>query len=232
VNFVLRVYYWLIFAADRVYSLPFCSVPLPDDVLSVAYSSVLSTVFQSNHPRTNFNRGNALAFAGRLQAALDAFKQVLAENPQDTDAQYNHDLIEKLLKEQKNRQQKEHHQEGEQSRKEVNKHDQQQKSTNNRHEEQSSQSKQESSKENMESNNQNTPEAQNNVDEKESTAGTNIGKFKEGKDDSVYSLPFCPVSLPDAVLSVVYSAVLSTAFQSNHDCTAHLHLEGFRLKLA
>ena len=147
------------------------------------YEKAIEQFSQQDHHRTNFNRGNALAFAGRLQAALDAFKQVLAENPQDEDAQYNHDLIEKLLKEQQNKQQKEQHQEGKQGRKEENKQDQQQKSTNGQ-EEQSAQSKQESSKENMESNNQNTSEAQNNVDEKESTAGANNGKFKEGKDDS------------------------------------------------
>ena len=147
------------------------------------YEKAIEQFSQQDHPRTNFNRGNALAFAGHLQAALDAFKQVLAENPQDADAQYNHDLIEKLLKEQQNKQQKEQHQGGKQGRKEENKQDQQQKSTNGQ-EEQSAQSKQESSKENMESNNQNTSEAQNNVDEKESTAGANNGKFKEGKDDS------------------------------------------------
>jgi Ca-activated chloride channel family protein len=85
------------------------------------YEKAIEQFSQQDHPRANFNRGNALAFAGRLQAALDAFKQVLAENPQDEDAQYNHDLIEKLLKEQQNKQQKEQHQEGKQGRKEENK---------------------------------------------------------------------------------------------------------------
>jgi len=147
------------------------------------YEKAIEQFSQQDHPRANFNIGNALAFAGRLQAAIDAFKKVLAENPHDEDAQYNHDLIEKLLKEQQNKQHKEQDQEGEQGVNEDNKQDHQQKTTNGQGGK-NAQSKQELPKGNMKSNNQNTSGAKNNVDEKESIAGANNGQFKEGEDYS------------------------------------------------
>ena len=67
----------------------------------------------SDHPGANghFNRGNALAKAGKLQAALDAYQQALAENPNHEDARFNQDLVQKLL----NQQQQDSDQEGDQN---------------------------------------------------------------------------------------------------------------------
>ncbi|WP_261844360.1 VWA domain-containing protein [Aliamphritea ceti] len=51
-----------------------------------------------------YNSGNALAKAGKLNEALDAYKQVLEQQPQHEDAQANKDLIEELIKQQQNQQ--------------------------------------------------------------------------------------------------------------------------------
>jgi Ca-activated chloride channel family protein len=44
-----------------------------------------------------YNRGNALAKAGRLEAAIKAYDRALELDPNDADARYNRDLVEKLL---------------------------------------------------------------------------------------------------------------------------------------
>jgi Ca-activated chloride channel family protein len=53
-----------------------------------------------------YNRGNALAKQGKYQEALAAYNQALKKNPEDADALYNRDLVEKKLQEQKKEQQK------------------------------------------------------------------------------------------------------------------------------
>jgi Ca-activated chloride channel homolog len=51
--------------------------------------------------KTNdYNRGNALAHAGQLQAAIQAYDKALANNPNDHDAIFNRKIVEKLLKKQ------------------------------------------------------------------------------------------------------------------------------------
>ena len=70
------------------------------------YENAIEQFSQKNRPLANFNRGNSLAFAGRLEDALEAYQQVLAESPQHEDAQFNRDLIVKLLKEEQQNQQK------------------------------------------------------------------------------------------------------------------------------
>ncbi len=45
----------------------------------------------------HYNRGNALAKAGRLQGALQAYQAALRQAPDFDDAQHNHDLVERLL---------------------------------------------------------------------------------------------------------------------------------------
>mgnify|MGYP003312903370 FL=1 len=43
------------------------------------YEKAIKHFSQQNHSRANFNSGNALAFAGRLQESLEAFERVLAD---------------------------------------------------------------------------------------------------------------------------------------------------------
>lgn len=48
-------------------------------------------------PEAPYNRGNALARAGALRQALQAYDEALAKNPDDREAQHNRDLIAKAL---------------------------------------------------------------------------------------------------------------------------------------
>ncbi len=57
-------------------------------------------------PEADYNRGNALARAGKLKEALAAYEKALQANPNHEDAQFNHDLVEKLLQQQDQQQQK------------------------------------------------------------------------------------------------------------------------------
>ncbi|MBB1126961.1 VWA domain-containing protein [Thiospirillum jenense] len=49
-----------------------------------------------------YNRGNALAQAGELNAAIAAYDAALAQNPQFDDARYNRDLVQRQLDQQQN----------------------------------------------------------------------------------------------------------------------------------
>ena len=51
-----------------------------------------------------YNQGNALAKAGQLEEALAAYEQALARQPEMTDARFNRDLVEQLLKQQQSQQ--------------------------------------------------------------------------------------------------------------------------------
>ena len=71
---------------------------------------------KQDNTRANFNRGNALAFAGRLQDAIDSYEKVLSDNPQHKDAKFNKKLVEDLLKTQ-NKSQQNKQQQGQQNNK-------------------------------------------------------------------------------------------------------------------
>ena len=71
---------------------------------------------KQDNTRANFNRGNALAFAGRLQNAIDSYEKVLLDNPQHKDAKFNKKLVEDLLKTQ-NKSQQNKQQQGQQNNK-------------------------------------------------------------------------------------------------------------------
>lgn len=76
-----------------------------------------------------YNRGNALAKSGELEKAIGAYDQALATNPENADAKYNRDLVQKLLDEQKKQQQeqeKDKQQQQQQSGQSDNKDQQQQ----------------------------------------------------------------------------------------------------------
>jgi len=59
---------------------------------------------KADGPRARYNRGNALARAGKLEEALKAYDAALAANPELEDARHNRKLVEELLK-QKNQSQ-------------------------------------------------------------------------------------------------------------------------------
>ena len=65
-----------------------------------AYQQAADTLKNAQTADGLYNRGNALAQAGQLQEALQAYQQALKLDPSHQDAQFNKDLVEKKLKEQ------------------------------------------------------------------------------------------------------------------------------------
>lgn len=65
------------------------------------FQQAAETLKNSQTADGHYNRGNALAQAGDLQAALQAYQQALKLDPQHQDAQFNKALVEKKLQEQK-----------------------------------------------------------------------------------------------------------------------------------
>lgn len=81
------------------------------------YEAAAQSFAQVDSANGHYNRGNALAKMGDLQAALRAYTAALEKNPQHQQAQENKALIEKLLEQQKEQpkeQQQENSQQGEQ----------------------------------------------------------------------------------------------------------------------
>lgn len=60
--------------------------------------------------RTHYNRGNALAKSGQLEAAIEAYAQALEIDPEHEDAAFNKALVEELLKQQQEQQQEQQQQ--------------------------------------------------------------------------------------------------------------------------
>jgi Ca-activated chloride channel family protein len=61
------------------------------------YEEALQYWSNEESPITSYNRGNALARDGKLPEALEAYDQALAAEPDWEDAQFNRDLVAKLL---------------------------------------------------------------------------------------------------------------------------------------
>lgn len=53
-----------------------------------------------------YNQGNVQAKSGQLKEAIESYQQALALNPNNEDAQYNQDIVEKALEQQEKQQQK------------------------------------------------------------------------------------------------------------------------------
>ncbi|MDO9316489.1 MAG: tetratricopeptide repeat protein [Burkholderiaceae bacterium] len=61
------------------------------------YRAAAATYAALDDAEAHYNRGNALARAGNLQQAVQAYDAALAKNPADRDAQHNRDLVAKAL---------------------------------------------------------------------------------------------------------------------------------------
>ncbi len=88
------------------------------------YQQAAETLKNAQTADEHYNRGNALAQAGQMQEALQAYQQALKLDPSHQDAQFNKDMVEKKLKEQ----QKDDKQKNQQQDKDKQKNQDQQKS--------------------------------------------------------------------------------------------------------
>ncbi len=64
------------------------------------YEAAAQAFAESDDPEARYNQGNALARSGDLQQAIDAYREVLKQNPGHVDAKANLELLEKLLQNQ------------------------------------------------------------------------------------------------------------------------------------
>ena len=134
------------------------------------YEKAIEEFSRKDRPLANFNRGNSLAFAGRLEEALAAYEKVLAENPKHEDALFNHDLVEKILQEQQKKQQNKKADKGKENEQRKNKQDQQQDSSK-ADAEQNEKSSQQSSAEKQDSGDPKSSSEEKNNDKKQSNEG-------------------------------------------------------------
>jgi len=75
------------------------------DYKAGAYDKAIESLKNSSSANSHYNQGNALAQSGHLQEALAAYNQALKINPNDEDAKYNKEVVEKALKQQEKNQQ-------------------------------------------------------------------------------------------------------------------------------
>lgn len=69
------------------------------------YDKALENLKNNQTALGAYNQGNALAQSGQLEQAIKAYEQALKLNPDDADAKYNKELVEKELEKQKQQQQ-------------------------------------------------------------------------------------------------------------------------------
>jgi Ca-activated chloride channel family protein len=78
------------------------------------YEASAATLAGIDSPSGHYNRGNALAKAGQLEAAIGAYDRALELAPDHEDARYNRELVAELLKNEQNAEQPQNQGQGEQ----------------------------------------------------------------------------------------------------------------------
>jgi len=137
------------------------------------YAGAAQTYSQFDTADAHYNRGNALAKAKKLPEALKAYDEALKKQPDMADAKKNRELVEELIKQQKDQQQ-DQNQNSDQKKDEQDKQDQQQdkdkqdkdKQDQSQQEQNDQQNKDQSDQQNQDSNDQNQDSKnQNNQDD-------------------------------------------------------------------
>ncbi|MCQ8115944.1 vWA domain-containing protein [Methylomonas rosea] len=78
------------------------------------FQEAAETLKNTQTAEGHYNRGNALAQAGQLPEAVQAYQQALQLDPNHQDAKYNKELVEKKLKEQEQQKQQDNNQQDDQ----------------------------------------------------------------------------------------------------------------------
>jgi Ca-activated chloride channel homolog len=78
------------------------------------YEQVVQDLVLLDNPDAHYNRGNALAKLQQYEAAIEAYDQALAQNPDHADAQHNKEIVQALLEQQEQQNQDQQQQEGDQ----------------------------------------------------------------------------------------------------------------------
>ena len=120
-----------------------------------------------------YNQGNVLAKSGQLEKAISAYEQALKLNPNNKDAQYNKEIVEKALEQQKQQQQNKENQEKNQDQDQENK-------DQSEPEQQKDQQGEQSDKDSEQQNSQN-PEDSQDSDKQNQQDSTNDKKQKEAE---------------------------------------------------
>lgn len=71
------------------------------DLEAGSYRAAAKLLAPFHDPESDYNRGNALARSGQLQAALAAYDAALEQAPADKDIRHNRDLVERALRQQR-----------------------------------------------------------------------------------------------------------------------------------
>lgn len=110
-------------------------------------------LFADDSPSGLYNRGNALAKAGRYQQAIEAYQQALEKQPEMEDAAFNKALLEKLLQQQQNKSQQQDQQNQKDQQNQQNQQNQQDQQSS-----QDSSGEQQNSEQNPQQNPQQSPQ--------------------------------------------------------------------------
>jgi Ca-activated chloride channel homolog len=113
------------------------------------YAAAAETYAAINSTNAHYNRGNALAKAGKLPEAMKAYDEALTRDSTFVDAQKNRDIVEALLKKQQEQNQKNDNKENQQKdsdKKDQNKNDTQDKNQDDKNKQQEEQNKNEQDK--------------------------------------------------------------------------------------
>jgi len=68
------------------------------------YNAASDLLSSTDTAAANYNRGNALAHAGRLEESIAAYEKALEQSPDMEDAEYNKSIVEEMLKQQQEQQ--------------------------------------------------------------------------------------------------------------------------------
>ena len=153
------------------------------------YSDNANNPNNRNENQTNhYNQGNALAKSGKLEEAIESYEKALTQNPDNEDAQFNKDLIEKLLQQQQqqdgdssNQDQQQDGQNGQQSEGDQSQGDQSQGDQNQEGQNQQNDSQENDSQQN-ESQEENSQSSQDSSDEASDTESSKNKQDSEQED--------------------------------------------------